>query len=123
MVLPVYVSWGEGGLDAVPAARRPPRQADPKSVKEVAQALRSDESKVVMILGTLAVVADLHPLLAGIAAAIGAYGQFEISNIPGGPTPARLGSRSMYTGRPSLLHRPNDDVLVLSREDKRPRAC
>lgn len=148
LVLPADVSWGEGGIDAIPAAPRPPRQPDPKSVKDVAKALRADERNVVIILGTPAVVADLHPLLAGIAAATGAtlMGSSTIANIPRGRgrlalpgvpypvddavaalapfdtvvlvnCPAPTGF-FLYPGRPSLLHRPDADILVLSRDDQ-----
>lgn len=100
------------------------------------------------MLGTPAVRADLHPLLAGLSAGTGAdlMGSSTISNLPRGrgrlnlpmvPYPvadavARLGAYDVlilvncpppvgffrYPGLPSLLHRPDADVIVLSRPDQ-----
>ncbi|MDX8533092.1 acetolactate synthase large subunit [Mesorhizobium sp. VK25A] len=147
LVLPANVSWSEGGVEATPAPPRPPLQPDRKSVKDVARALRSGR-RVVMILGTPAVAADLHPLLAGIARDTGVslMGSSTIAKIPRGrgrlalqgvPYPvddavATLAPYDivvlvncppptgffLYPGRPSLLHRPDADVVVLSREDQ-----
>ncbi|HEY4192449.1 MAG TPA: thiamine pyrophosphate-dependent enzyme, partial [Mesorhizobium sp.] len=92
--------------------------------------------------------ADLHPLLAGIAAATGVtlMGSSTIANMPRGrgrldlksvpyPVDAAVAELAvfdtvvlvncpaptgffLYPGRPSLLHRPDANVLVLSREDQ-----
>lgn len=147
LVLPADVSWTKGGVAAEPDAPRKPLAPDPLAIKKVARALRSDR-KVLMILGTPAVVPDLHGLLAGLARETGVYlmGSPLISNMPMGrgrlvlpvvpysvdvavetlkpydvvvlvncPPPAGF---FLYPGRPSLVQRPDADVLVLSREDQ-----
>lgn len=147
LVLPADVSWSEGGADAQPAPPRPPLPPDPKSIKRVAQALRSGR-KAVIILGTPAVVPELHPLLAGIARETGVMlmASPSVSSMPRGrgrlvlpviPYPVDDAVRVLapydivvlvncppptgfflYPGKPSLLHRPDADVLSLSREDQ-----
>ncbi|HEV7417238.1 MAG TPA: thiamine pyrophosphate-binding protein, partial [Tianweitania sediminis] len=85
LVLPADVSWSEGGIDAKPAAPRGPMAPDPVAIKKVARALRSG-GKAVMILGTPAVVPELHPLLGGLAAETGAVlmGSPMIARLPSG---------------------------------------
>lgn len=147
LVLPADVSWSSGGVDAPPEAARPPRQPDPQRIGQVARALRSGR-RAVIILGTPAVVPELHPLLAGIARATGAtlMGSPSISSMPCGrgrlvlpavPYPVDAAVKTLapydvvvlvncppptgfflYPGRPSLLHRPDADVVTLSRDDQ-----
>lgn len=147
LVLPADISWSTGGVSARPAPSRPPRAPDPGMIGRTARALRSGR-RAVIILGTPAVAADLHPLLAGLAAATGAtlMGSSTIARLPRGrgrlvlpavPYPvddaiARLDPFDivvlvncppptgffLYPGRRSLLHRPDADVVVLSREDQ-----
>lgn len=147
LVLPANVSWSDGGVDARPAAPRLPMMPDPYRIKQVASALRSGR-KAAIILGTPAVVPDLHQLLVGIARESGAtlIGSPMISSMPHGrgrlvlpvvpysvdeavealapydivvlvncPPPTGF---FLYPGRPSFLHRPDADVLILSREDQ-----
>jgi acetolactate synthase-1/2/3 large subunit len=147
LVLPADVSWSEGGVEARPSAPRAPLSPDPKSVRQVARALRSGR-KAVIILGTPAVVPELHTLLVGIARETGALlmGSPSISSMPKGrgrlvlpvvpysvdeaiktlapydivvlvncPPPTGF---FLYPGRPSLMHRPDAEVLTLSREDQ-----
>jgi acetolactate synthase-1/2/3 large subunit len=113
----------------------------------VADALRSGK-KALILLGTPAVVPELHPLLAGIAQVTGAtlMGSPSISSSPRGkgrlvvpqvpyavdraleelapfevlvlvncPPPVGF---FLYPGRPSLVHRPDADVLTLTRHDQ-----
>jgi acetolactate synthase I/II/III large subunit len=147
LVLPADISWGDGGIEAQPAPPYGPMPPDPQRIKQVARALRSGR-KAVIILGTPAVVPDLHPLLAGIASETGALlmGSPLISSMPRGrgrlvlpsvpysvdeavkelapydivvlvncPPPTGF---FLYPGRPSTMHRPDADVLSLSREDQ-----
>ncbi|MDT8856906.1 acetolactate synthase large subunit [Paracoccaceae bacterium Fryx2] len=147
LVLPADVSWGTGGVAAQPQPPRPPRAAGPQAVARVARALRSGR-KALIVLGTPAVVPGLHPLLAGIAQATGAVltGSPMIASIPRGrgrlvlpvvpyavdeairvlapydivvlvncPPPTGF---FRYPGRPSLMHRPDAEVLTLSRQDQ-----
>jgi acetolactate synthase-1/2/3 large subunit len=85
LVLPADVSWSEGGVEARPSAPRVPLPPDPQSITKVARSLRSGR-KAVIILGTPAVVPDLHPLLVGIARESGALlmGSPSISSMPKG---------------------------------------
>ena len=147
LVLPADVSWSDGGAQAQPAAPKAPRLPDPGAIERVARALRSGR-KAVIILGTPAVTADLHPLLRGLAGKTGAalMGSPSISRMPRGkgrltlpvvPYPVDDAIRTLapydivvlvnappptgfflYPGRPSLLHRPDADVLTLSRDDQ-----
>ena len=147
LVLPADISWSEGGVEARPAPPRAPLRPDPHAVKRVARALSSGR-KAVIVLGTPAVAADLHPLLAGIARHTGALlmASPSISSLPRGrgrlalpavpyvvddairvlspydvvvlvncPPPTGF---FLYPGRPSLMHRPDADVLTLSRDDQ-----
>lgn len=147
LVLPADVSWGAGGVAAQPAAPLPPLPPDPGAVAKVARALRSGR-KALILLGTPAVAADLHPLLAGLARETGAtlMGSGTISAQPRGrgrlvlpPVPYAVDEAVralaphdvvvlvncpaptgffLYPGRPSLMHRPDADVLVLARDDQ-----
>lgn len=147
LVLPADVSWGEGGVHAEPAAPRAPMPPDPLAVEKAARALRSGR-RALVLLGTPAVTADLHPLLAGLAKATGAelMGSPTIASMPKGrgrmalpvvPYPVdeaieRLQPYDVivlvncpapvgffrYPGRPSLLHRPDAEVITLSRADQ-----
>lgn len=147
LVLPADVSWSEGGVAAEPDAARPPLSPDPKAIAEVARALRSGR-KVLMVLGTQAVVADLHPLLYGLSRATGVtlMGSPAIASLPVGrgrldlpPVPYSVDVAVetlkpydvvvlvncpppvgffLYPGRPSRVHRADADVLTLSREDQ-----
>ncbi|MDB5659347.1 MAG: thiamine pyrophosphate-binding protein [Cypionkella sp.] len=147
LVLPADVSWTLGGVAAVPAAPQKPRPFDPLAVRKVSRALRSDR-KVLIILGTPAVVPELHTLLMGLARDTGAVlmGSPLISRMPMGrgrlampavpysvdvaietlkpydvvvlvncPPPVGF---FLYPGRPSLVQRPDAEVLVLSRENQ-----
>jgi acetolactate synthase-1/2/3 large subunit len=147
LVLPADVSWSDGGVEALPSAPRSPAAPEPKEIARVAKALRSGR-KALILLGTPAVVPDLHPLLVGIARSTGAtlMGSPTISSLPRGrgrlalpsvpysvdeaverldpfdviilvncPPPV---SFFLYPGRPSLVHRPDADVLTLSRRDQ-----
>ncbi|HEV7415328.1 MAG TPA: acetolactate synthase large subunit [Tianweitania sediminis] len=147
LVLPADVSWSEGGVDAKPAIAQGPAAAEPRAVQVVADALRSGK-KALILLGTPAVVPELHPLLAGIAQVTGAtlMGSPSISSSPRGkgrlvvpqvpyavdraleelapfevlvlvncPPPVGF---FLYPGRPSLVHRPDADVLTLTRHDQ-----
>jgi acetolactate synthase-1/2/3 large subunit len=147
LVLPADVSWGRGGVAAPPLAPAAPLPPDPGAVARVARALRSGR-RAVILLGTPAVVADLHPLLAGLARATGAdlIGSPMIAAVPRGrgrlalPTvaypvddairqlapfdvvilvncPPPVGF-FLYPGRPSLMHRPDAEVITLSRADQ-----
>lgn len=147
LVLPADVSWGEGGIAAQPMAPRPPAAPNPAVIQKVAKAIRSGR-KSLIVLGTPAVVPELHSLLAGLALETGAQlmGSSTISNMPRGrgrlrlpvvPYPVDLALETLkpydvvvlvncpppvgfflYPGRPSRLHRPDADVIVLSREDQ-----
>lgn len=147
LVLPADVSWGVGGMAAPPAAPTAPLPPDPGVVARAARALRSGR-RALILLGTPAVVADLHPLLAGLARATGAalMGSPMIAAIPRGrgrldlPTvayPVDDALRQLapydvvilvncpppvgffrYPGRPSLMHRPDAEVITLSRPDQ-----
>ena len=147
LVLPADVSWGAGGVGAQPLPPNPPLPVDPGAIARVARALRSGR-RAVILLGTPAVTADLHPLLAGLARATGAtlMGSGTISALPRGrgrlvlaPVPYAVEDAVrvlapfdvvvlvncppptgffLYPGRPSLMHRPDADLLVLSREDQ-----
>lgn len=147
LVLPADVSWSEGGVEAQPAPPCGPMSCDPQRIKQVARALRSGR-RALILLGTPAVVPELHPLLAGIARETGAslMGSPLISSMPKGrgrlvlpvvpysvdeavkvlatydivvlvncPPPTGF---FLYPGRPSTMHRPDADVLTLSREDQ-----
>ncbi|MEI2804876.1 acetolactate synthase large subunit [Albidovulum sp.] len=147
LVLPADVSWGRGGVAAPPLAPAAPLPPDPGAVARVARALRSGR-RAVILLGTPAVVEELHPLLAGLARATGAdlIGSPMIAAIPRGrgrlalPTvaypvddairqlapfdvvilvncPPPVGF-FLYPGRPSLMHRPDAEVITLSRPDQ-----
>lgn len=152
LVLPADVSWSSCGQAAIPSAPSPPPPPDPAAVRKVALALRSGR-KAMLLLGTQAVRADLHPLLAGLAETTGAdlMGSSTISKLPRGrgrltlplvPYPvddalARLARYDIvvlvncpppvgffrYPGRPSLLHRPDADVITLSRSDQSAEAA
>lgn len=147
LVLPADVSWSEGGSVAQPRPPTGPLAPDPEAVRKAARTLRSGR-KVLILLGTAAVALPLHPLLAGLAAGTGAdlMGSPTIAkisrgrgrlNLPVVPYPvddaiARLAPYDAlvlvncpppvgffrYPGRPSLLHRPDADVVVLSRPDQ-----
>lgn len=147
LVLPADVSWSGGGVDAGPADVAPPLPVDPGAIARVARALRSGR-RAVIVLGTPAVAADLHPLLAGLAEATGAMltASSTVSTLPRGrgrlalaavpyPVDDAIAALSpydvvvlvncppptaffLYPERPSILHRPDADVLVLSREDQ-----
>lgn len=144
LVLPADVSWGFGGLSAAPLAPDAPRPPDPAAIGAAARALRSGR-RATMLLGTPAVVEDLHPLLAGLSRATGAelIGSPMIAAIPRGrgrlalPTVAYPVDEAirqlapfdvvilvncpppvgffLYPGRPSLMHRPDAEVITLSR--------
>lgn len=147
LVLPADVSWSEGGVDVQPAIAQGPAAAEPRAIQVVADALRSGK-KALILLGTPAIVPELHPLLVGIAKATGAalMGSPAISNEPRGR--GRLAVPSvpysvdhavealapfevlvlvncpppvgffLYPGRPSLVHSPDADVLTLTRHDQ-----
>ena len=147
LVLPADVSWSEGGVEAQPSTPPAPRPPEPGAIERVARALRSGR-KAVFILGTPAVTAELHPLLSGLAEKTSAtlMGSPSISCMPRGrgrlllpavPYPVDDAIRTLqpydivvlvnappptgfflYPGRPSLLHRPDADVLTLSRSDQ-----
>lgn len=147
LVLPADVSWSEGGVEVEPGAPQVPSAPEPRAIQVVADALRSGR-KSLILLGTSAVVPELHPLLAGLAEATGAtlMGSPTISSQPRGrgrlvlpqvpysvdeavkklaafdvvvlvncPPPVGF---FLYPGRPSLVHRPDADVLTLSRHDQ-----
>jgi len=143
LVLPADVSWSEGGVTAAARAAPAPQPPDPAAVEKVAKALRSGR-KALILLGTPAVAADLHPLLHGLAQTTGAelMGSPMIAQLPRGrgrldlplvPYPvdkavSRLEPYTLlvlvncpppvgffrYPGKPSLLHRPDAEVLTLS---------
>lgn len=147
LVLPADVSWSPGGMAVLPGPGLPPLPPDPGAIAKVARSLRSGR-RALILLGTPAVTADLHPLLAGLALATGAQlmGSPMIAAQPRGR--GRLALRSApypvdeaiavlaefdvlvlvncpppvgffrYPGRPSLLHRPDAEVLTLSRPDQ-----
>lgn len=147
LVLPADVSWGSGGVVGAPLPAARPAAPAPGAITRVARALRSGR-RAVIVLGTPAVAADLHPLLAGLARATGAtlMGSGTISLQPRGrgrlvlpPVPYAVDDAVrvlapfdvvvlvncppptgffLYPGRPSRMHRPDADVLVLSREDQ-----
>lgn len=147
LVLPADVSWSEGGVAGQPGTPLPPRAPDPEAVKTVARALQSGR-KALILLGTPAVRVELHELLQGIANRTGATlrGSPMISRIPRGrgrlPLPSvpynvdeaveRLKPYDivvlvncpppvgffLYPGRPSLVHRPDAEVLVLTEKDQ-----
>jgi len=147
LVLPADVSWNAGGVDAQPVSPRAPSAPKPHAVERVAKALRAGR-KALILLGTPAVVPDLHRLLAAIAEATGAslMGSPTVSNMPRGrgrlvlpPVPYSVDDAVrtlapfdvvvlvncpppvgffLYPGRPSLMHRPDADVLTLSRHDQ-----
>lgn len=147
LVLPADVSWSRGGVVAPRLAPAAPRPPDATAVQRTARALRSGR-RATILLGTPAVAAGLHPLLAGIARATGAelIGSPMIAAMPRGrgrlslPTVAYPVDEAirqlapfdtvilvncpppvgffLYPGRPSLLHRPDAEVIVLSREDQ-----
>ena len=147
LVLPADVSWSEGGQAGQPAPSQPPRPHDPLAVAKVARALRSGR-RALILLGTPAVAADLHPVLAAIAQATGAtlMGSSMIARLPRGrgrldlplvPYPVDEALRALapfdvvvlvncppptgfflYPGRPSLMQRPDAEVLTLSRGDQ-----
>lgn len=147
LVLPADVSWGRGGIEARPEAPQPPLAPDPGAVARVARALRSGK-KALILLGTPAVAADLHPLLVGLARASGATlmlsptvgtlprgrGRLALPAVPYAVDEAVRGLAPydvvvlvncpppvgffLYPDRPSLMHRPDADVLVLSRSDQ-----
>lgn len=147
LVLPADVSWSPGGVAAPPEPPRPPMPPDSGVIARVARALRAGRSAL-MLLGTPAVAADLHPLLLGLARATGAklmgsgmiaaqprgLGRLTIPSVPY-PVDDAIAVLSAfdvvvlvncpppvgffrYPGRPSLLHRPDADVLTLSRPDQ-----
>jgi acetolactate synthase-1/2/3 large subunit len=146
LVLPADVSWGEGAVDAQPSAPRAPLPHDPLAVKKVARALRSGR-KALILLGTPAVVPELHALLVGIARETEAtlMGSPLISNMPKGrgrlvlpvvPYSVDEAVKALspydivvlvncpppvgfflYPGRPSLVHRADAEVLTLSHAD------
>jgi len=147
LVLPADVSWGVGGTAALPVPPAAPRPPDPGAVARAARALRSGR-RALILLGTPAVVAELHPLLAGLARGTGAalIGSPMIAALPRGrgrldlPTvayPVDDALRQLdpfdvillvncpppvgffrYPGRPSLMHRPDAEVITLSRADQ-----
>lgn len=147
LVLPADVSWSRGGEVGVPRPPAAPRAPEPGAIRRATRALRSGR-KTLILLGGPAVVADLHPLLFGLAGATGAdlMGSSTIASLPKGrgrldlpttPYPvddaiARLARYDalvlvncppptgffLYPGRPSLLHRPDAELIVLSREDE-----
>ena len=147
LILPADVSWGAGGVTAARMPPRLPAAPGPGAIKRAAQALQSGR-KVLILLGTEAVVADLHPLLAGIARHTGAtlMGSSTISAVPRGrgrlvladvPYPVDDAVRKLapydivilvncppptgfflYPGRPSLMQRPDAEVITLSRQDQ-----
>ena len=146
LVLPADISWSAGGTAAVPRAPTAPHPADPGAVDTVARALRSGR-RAVMILGTPAVTADLHPLLHGLATACGVtlMASPMVASLPRGrgrlvlpPVPYPVDDAVkllapydivvlvncppptgffLYPGRPSRMHRPDAEVLTLSRAD------
>lgn len=147
LVLPADVSWSEGGIEARPASSRLPDNPEPRAINVVAKALRSGR-KALILLGTPAVVPELHPLLVAIANSTGAtlMGSPTISSQPRGrgrlvlpPVPYSVDEAVkkldpyevvvlvncpppvgffLYPGRPSLVHRRDADVLTLSRLDQ-----
>lgn len=147
LVLPADVSWGRGGVAVTPPPPDAPRAPDPGAVDRVARALQSCR-KALILLGTPAVSADLHGCLAGLAAATGAtlMASSTVASLPRGrgrlalpavPYPVDDAVRLLtpfdllvlvncpppvgfflYPGRPSLLHRPDAEVLHLTREDQ-----
>jgi acetolactate synthase-1/2/3 large subunit len=147
LVLPADVSWSAGGVDVQPARPRAPGAPEPQAVERAAKALRSGRNALIL-LGTPAVVPDLHPLLAGIAEATGAsmMSSPTVSSMPRGrgrlvlpPVPYSVDEAVkklepfdvivlvncpppvgffLYPDRPSLMHRPDADVLTLSRHDQ-----
>lgn len=147
LVLPADVSWGAGGVEAVPGPPPAPAPPEPMAVEKVARALRSGR-RALIVLGTPAVTEDLHPLLAGIAQATGAtlMGSPMIARIPKGrgrlalpvvPYPVDDALRALdpydvvvlvscppptgfflYPGRPSRVHRADAELLTLARPDQ-----
>ncbi len=147
LVLPADVSWGTAGMAASPVAPAAPRPPDPGTIARAARVLRSGR-RAMILLGTPAVAADLHPLLAGLARATGAtlMASPMISAIPRGrgrlalpavAYPVDDALRQLapydvlilvncpppvgffrYPGRPSLMHRPDAEVVTLSRADQ-----
>ena len=147
LVLPADVSWTSGGQTGTPQDPVAPGPPSPAAIDKAAQALRSGK-EVLILLGTPAVVADLHPLLAGVARGTGAslMGSATISAQPRGrgmldlrsiPYPVDDAVRELapyevlilvncppptgfflYPGRPSLMQRPDADVITLTREDQ-----
>lgn len=147
LVLPADVSWSEGGIAARPAPAPKPRAPDPAAVQKAADALRGGR-RAVIILGTPALAADLHPLLAGLGGHPGVtlMASGTVSSLPRGrgrlsvpPVPYAVDEAIsvlapydivvlvncppptgffLYPGRPSLMQRPDAEVLVLSREDQ-----
>lgn len=147
LVLPADVSWSDGGAVAQPRAPVKPLAPDPEAIRKAARTVRSG-GKVLILLGTDAVALPLHPLLIGLVAGTGAdlMGSPTIAKIPRGrgrlnlpvvPYPvddaiARLAPYDAlvlvncpppvgffrYPGRPSVLHRPDADVIVLSRPEQ-----
>ncbi|RJE89342.1 acetolactate synthase large subunit [Paracoccus onubensis] len=144
LVLPADVSWSKGGAAAVGGAPPAgPGPHDPAAVTRVAAALQSGR-KALILLGTPAVVADLHPLLLGISETTGAdlMGSPAISSQPRGrgrldlpavPYPVSDALRVLepydlvvlvncpapvgffrYPGLPSLLHREDAEILTLT---------
>jgi acetolactate synthase I/II/III large subunit len=152
LLLPADVSWSGGGVTATAEPASPPPAPEPGAIAKVARALRSGK-RALILLGTPAVTADLHPLLAGLAKATGAtlMGSPTISAIPRGrgmlalpsvPYPVDDAIRVLepfdilvlvncpppvgffrYPGRPSLLHREDADVIHLSRPDQNAAAA
>lgn len=143
LVLPADVSWSEGGQTATFEAALGPQPFDPAIVAKVAEALNS-RRKALILLGTPAVVAELHPLLKGISEICGAdlMGSPTISSMPRGrgrlvlpvvpyavaDAIERLEQYDLlvlvncpppvgffrYPGFPSLMHRADAEVLTLT---------
>lgn len=147
LILPADVSWSPGGEMGQPVPAPAPMPPDPGAIARAARALRSGR-RALILLGTPAVASDLHPLLAGLKARTGAalMGSAMISAqprgrgrlvIPGVPYPVDDALSVLaafdvlvlvncpppvgffrYPGRPSLLHRPDAEVITLSRADQ-----
>lgn len=143
LVLPADVSWSSGGQIAEFSGAEGPQAFDPAIVQQVANLLKSGR-KALILLGTPAVVAELHPLLKGISVKSGAdlMGSSTISNMPKGKgrlvlpgVPYAVGDAIerlkdydvlvlvncpppvgffRYPNFPSLMHSPDAEVITLT---------
>ena len=153
LILPSDTCWNPGGVVAEAVAPPPPPALDPSVVQEAARTLRRDGRDVLILLGGSAAQAGPQGLAWRVARATGASlmadfgtctlargrGRLPIERVPyvidvAVEALARFRHIVLvnarppvgffaYPGKPSLLHRPDAQLHVLSRDDQDPEAA